>query len=154
MGLPLRSGGAFSPATRTVGLRPPFGGGGRCRHSLGGPRPKLRFRYEGAPAPLLPALVTLGQSGVALRAALFSARACPQNGFFSASKKNRLTLAHKIRVFFRHSHEKTFCLALRRCSCIRADAITPTMSVLALLTPFGCDLPPHIRLPLMPAASL
>lgn len=86
--LPLRSGGA-RPAPRPVGLRPPFGGGGRCRHSRGVPRPAARFRNAGSPAPLLPALATLGQSGGALRAALFSACACPQNGFFSASIRKR-----------------------------------------------------------------
>ena len=75
--------------------RTSLSGGGRCRHSLGGPRPKLRFRYAGAPAPLLPSLATLGQSGVALRAALFSARACPQNGFFSASiRKHSVRRTH------------------------------------------------------------
>lgn len=69
--------------------RTSLGGGGRCRHSRGVPRPAARFRNAGSPAPLLPALATLGQSGGALRAALFSACACPQNGFFSASIRKR-----------------------------------------------------------------
>ena len=47
---PLRSGGA-RPAPRTVGLRPPFGGGGRCRHSRGVPRPRCSVPQRGGPRP-------------------------------------------------------------------------------------------------------
>ena len=80
-GAPRSSHGRATPSLRRRRALPPL--------ARGPPSPLLGSATRGPPSPLLPALATLGQSGGALRAALFSACACPQNGFFSASIRKR-----------------------------------------------------------------
>lgn len=146
-GTPRSSHGRATPALRRRRTWPPL---------ARGPPPRCSVPQRGDPRPAAPRpRYSRAERWRASRGAFFGLR-LPAKWFFLGlySKTLRSTYSPRYVVSDRHSHEKTFCLALRRCSCILADAITPTMSVLALLTPFGCDLPPHMRLPLMPTASL